>query len=169
MVELLPLTPVSEERDGLDWIRGMYPDFAASCTSDCVSSGWSIQQLAVLATGGHAEKAFDEAKFLPLSVFETSGGDGHSLSNTLWYISTRPTVDTPIALPPPVTTTLPPEPTPLPTIVKTIENVEVILEPNYLITPTPPVAFGVEARNGDLAVRIGDYREIIATPEAAEE
>ena len=110
-IQLLPLTPSSEERDGLDWIRSMYSDFSASCTGDCVSSGWSIQQIAVLATGGHFVDAFDKTNALPDGAFESSGGNGHSRSNTLWYISTRPDVEDPISVPPaPAPFTPPPAP-----------------------------------------------------------
>jgi len=34
-------------------------------------------------------------------VFDSAGGDGHSMTNTLWYISTRPKVETPLDLNPP--------------------------------------------------------------------
>ncbi|MEM8857900.1 MAG: hypothetical protein AAGD96_06245 [Chloroflexota bacterium] len=63
---------------------------------------------------------------------------------------------------------LPPEPTPLPTVVKTIEDIEVVLEPNYILTPTPPVEFGIEASSGDLAVRVGNQWRILATPQVDE-
>ncbi len=35
---------------------------------------------------------------LPESVFESAGGSGHSLSNTLWYIYTRPSPNVPYDL-----------------------------------------------------------------------
>lgn len=76
-IQLLPLTAASEQRDDPEWIRAMYADFAASCVTDCASSGWSIQQLAALATGGQADTAFEQAMALPSSVFETPGGHGH--------------------------------------------------------------------------------------------
>uniref|UniRef100_A0A7S3L7Q4 glucan endo-1,3-beta-D-glucosidase n=1 Tax=Amphora coffeiformis TaxID=265554 RepID=A0A7S3L7Q4_9STRA len=113
-IQLLPLTPVSEQRDGLDWIRSMYSDFSSSCTGDCVSSGWSIQDIAVLATGGHFDDALDKVNALPDGAFETSGGNGHSRSNTLWWISTRPDVEDPISvLPVPAPTSLPAPTAPL--------------------------------------------------------
>ncbi|MFK7804803.1 MAG: hypothetical protein AB8G95_24435 [Anaerolineae bacterium] len=65
-----------------------------------------------------------------------------------------------------VNVNLPPDPTPIPiqpTRVVEIEGHEVILIPNYIKTPTPPVAFGIEADSGDLGVRIGNQWGIIAT------
>jgi hypothetical protein len=35
---------------------------------------------------------------LPKSVFESAGGNGHSRSNTLWYLATRPQIDDPLPL-----------------------------------------------------------------------
>lgn len=102
-IQLLPITPISEERDGVEWVRRVYPDIASSCTDECVSSGWSIQKLALLATGGHSDLAFEEAKGLISDVFDTPGGNGHSMTNTLWYIATRPTdeIIQPVPIPPP--------------------------------------------------------------------
>ena len=61
---------------------------------------------------------------------------------------------------------IPDPPQPMPTRVVVVEGVEVILEPNYIPTPTPPVAFGIEAASGDLAVRVGQNWNLVATPEA---
>lgn len=55
-------------------------------------------QFAMLAVVGHRDVALEKAKGLPPSVFESSGGNGHSLTNTLWYIATRPQVAEPLAL-----------------------------------------------------------------------
>ena len=63
---------------------------------------------------------------------------------------------------------IPPAPTPQPTIVKIIENVEVVLEPNYILTPTPVAAFGIESTSGDLGIRVGNQWRILATPEPEE-
>lgn len=78
----------------------MYPLFAQSCEESpgCTEQGWSILQYAVLATVGHRELE------IPKDSFSSAGGSGHSLSNTLWYIATRP--DTvPLDLENPSTTT----------------------------------------------------------------
>jgi len=96
----MPLTSVSERRDSLKWVQQMYPPFAESCNSDrnCEEQGWSILQYAMLATVGHRNLAAEKVNKLPSSVFESAGGNGHSLTNTLWYIATRPTVDEPLLL-----------------------------------------------------------------------
>ena len=99
-IQLLPLTPISEARDGLDWSKSMYASFADSCVRNegCRESGWKVLQLAMLATVGHKQLALDGAQDLHKAVFEDPGGNGHSLSNTLWYISTRPKVQNPLPL-----------------------------------------------------------------------
>jgi hypothetical protein len=73
----------------------MLVPFAATCHAGCVASGWSVQVLAILATVGHKDLAVEETQKLPPSVFETPGGNGHSQTNTIWYISTRPEIDAP--------------------------------------------------------------------------
>lgn len=99
-IQLLPITPVSEHRDGVVWLGEMYPSFANTCAAnkDCEENGWSLLQLASLATIGYSDEAFKGAQALSPSVFASAGGNGHSLTNTLWYIATRPIVDDPIKL-----------------------------------------------------------------------
>jgi Glycosyl hydrolase family 81 C-terminal domain len=99
-IQLLPLTPISEYRDTLTWSKEMYHILAESCGSDpeCTSNGWSVVQLAMLATVGHQEESAEIANALSLDVFESAGGNGHSLSNSLWYFATRPAVKKPLAL-----------------------------------------------------------------------
>jgi len=91
-IQLLPLTPVSERRDSLDWITQLYPSFDESCRTapDCKTEGWGILQHAVLATVGHPDMAIEYAEDLPKEAYTTAGGNGHSLTNTIWYYSTRP-------------------------------------------------------------------------------
>lgn len=60
---------------------------------------------------------------------------------------------------------LPDAPPPMPTRVVVVEGKEVILKPNYIPTPTPSVEFGIEASSGDLAVRIGQNWNLVATPD----
>lgn len=78
----------------------MYETLAESCESrtDCTDSGWKILQIAALASVGYREKAAEQAIGLQPKVFEDPGGNGHSLSNTLWYIATRPIIESPIPL-----------------------------------------------------------------------
>ena len=99
-IQLLPITPISEFRDTLPWSKEMYHIFAESCGSDpeCTNNGWSIIQLAILATVGHQEDSAAIANALAPDVFESAGGNGHSLSNSLWYFATRPIVEKPLAL-----------------------------------------------------------------------
>ena len=99
-IQLLPLTPVSERRDSDQWIRQLYPTFVESCDSDtvCEREGWSILLFAVLAELGHQNLAMEKALALSDDVFESAGGSGHSLTNTLWYISSRPSPSVPFNL-----------------------------------------------------------------------
>ncbi|CAJ1946260.1 unnamed protein product [Cylindrotheca closterium] len=97
-IQLLPLTPVSELRDDVEWSKEMLPPFSSSCDVSCRTSGWSVGVLAILATVGHKGIAFEQAIELPDSSFEGPAGGGHSRSNTLWHISTRPDVDEPLLL-----------------------------------------------------------------------
>ncbi len=99
-IQLLPLTPISEDRDDIQWMNSIYEPFTNSCANnfDCTESGWSILQLAVLATVGYASEASLKMKELPDEAFENAGGNGHSRSNTLWYIATRPEIKNPIPI-----------------------------------------------------------------------
>jgi hypothetical protein len=99
-IQQLPVTPVSEHRDDLDWAMEVYPEFAESCegSTDCTDSGWSVLQVSMLATVGHPMLALDQALAMPVGNFDGAAGDGHSLSNTIWYIATRPDVAHPLRL-----------------------------------------------------------------------
>jgi Glycosyl hydrolase family 81 C-terminal domain len=99
-IQLLPITPVSELRDTTEWAKEAYPDYSQSCeaTEDCTGSGWSVLQISMLATVGHPKLAMERALAMPKGNFDGAAGDGHSLSNTLWYIATRPDVAYPLRL-----------------------------------------------------------------------
>ena len=56
----------------------------------CTNEGWSITVLTLHATLGDVHKAWAGVDKLSDDVFTTAGGNGHSRSNTLWYIATRP-------------------------------------------------------------------------------
>jgi hypothetical protein len=92
--------------------RQLYPTFSKSCeeNADCTEQGWSILQYAILATVGHRQLALKKILGIPKRAFESAGGCGHSLSNSLWYASTRPDV-IPLDLENP-STTIDTEPTP---------------------------------------------------------
>jgi hypothetical protein len=55
-----------------------------------VSEGWSILVYTSLATIGNWKEAWEGIKSLDSSVFDSAGANGHSITNTLWYIATRP-------------------------------------------------------------------------------
>lgn len=97
-IQLLPLTTIAENRDAnQDWLQEMYQPLADSCVADasCTTHGWSVLQLAMLASVGHADAATEQARFIPDSAFDSAGGNGHSRTNTLHYFATRPRVEEP--------------------------------------------------------------------------
>ena len=55
----------------------------------CVDNGWSIVQAGLLAETGKIEDVMEMAFEIPEEVFVSDGGCGNSLTNTLWFISTR--------------------------------------------------------------------------------
>lgn len=93
-IQLLPLTPIAEERDNPDWARLLYPVYQQSCKDApddfCVENGWSIVQTGLCATAS-GKDCLEQALSIPPAVYETDGGMGNSLSNTIWFIATRPT------------------------------------------------------------------------------
>jgi len=100
-IQLLPLTAVSEQRDSKEWSKELYVSFAESCDAhfdDCKDNGWSILVLAILATVGHRDEAIQKAMKIPTEAFTSAGGNGHSLTNTLWYLATRPELDDPLVI-----------------------------------------------------------------------
>jgi Glycosyl hydrolase family 81 C-terminal domain len=101
-IQLLPITAISEQRDELTWSKEAYHSFAESCSSipDCTNSGWSVLQVALLATVGHSRLASKKAVLIPSSAYDSPGGNGHSLTNLLWYIATRSPLDDPLLLTP---------------------------------------------------------------------
>ena len=96
-IQLLPLTPVCERRDDPEWASMLYPKYKDACADAgdfCVENGWSILQAGLLATSGDTKGALKEALAVPAFVFETQGGMGNSLTNTIWYVATRKPVET---------------------------------------------------------------------------
>lgn len=94
-IQLLPMTPISEQRDDHKWLKSLYSSLTASCLRDdgCRLSGWRILQLCVLASvGNNKEPALDGVWQIPDETFDDPGGNGHSRTNTIWYIATRPEV-----------------------------------------------------------------------------
>jgi len=100
-IQMLPLTPISAYRDDTRWLAELYKPYAESCEADrgCEEGGWSVLQLGILAAVGHMDLAKERCLALSADIFTSAGGNGHSRSNTLWYISTRPNNTEPITLP----------------------------------------------------------------------
>ena len=91
-IQLMPLTAIGEIRDDPVWATDLYPLYKKSCEvagDFCVDNGWSILQTGLLATTGKREEALKQALAIPSDVFDSLGGVGNSMSNTIWYISTR--------------------------------------------------------------------------------
>ena len=95
-IQLMPLTAVAERRDNPEWVKLVYPIYNKSCkaadeNSDgfCSDNGWSIIQFGLLAEIGETDKALEMASELDEKVYLSDGGCGNSLSNTIWFISTR--------------------------------------------------------------------------------
>jgi ABC-type proline/glycine betaine transport system permease subunit len=56
----------------------------------CIEQGWSIIAYTSQAILGQWKEAWEGVQALDPSVYDSAGGNGHSLTNTLWYIATRP-------------------------------------------------------------------------------
>lgn len=94
-IQLLPFTPAAAERDQQAWVKEMLPPFQASCDADatCKEQGWSILVYMSMATIGNWEAARKGVLSLSDDVYEGAGGNGHSKSNALWWIATRPSAN----------------------------------------------------------------------------
>ena len=94
-IQLIPLTAVAEQRDSIEWVTKVLPVYKKACEKAnknenfCDSNGWSIVTAALLAETGRVDDALEMASLIPKSVFKSQGGDGNSLTNTLWFIATR--------------------------------------------------------------------------------
>eukprot|EP00808_Paulinella_micropora_P016624 g81737.t1 len=94
-IQLMPLTVASGARDDPNWVKQMLPDFSESCLKDalCMHEGWSVLVYASQATIGQWREAWKGVMSLDASVFNSAGGNGHSRSNSLWFVGTRPDPD----------------------------------------------------------------------------
>lgn len=95
-IQMLPFTPISEARDSPAWLKSMYSAFEESCLTDakCYETGWRVTQLAMQGAVGQQSSALKSLQGLDEGVFSDPGGNGHSRSNTIWYIATRPEIGT---------------------------------------------------------------------------
>lgn len=58
---------------------------------DCKNSGWAVLVYTCLSySGQHWKEAWAGIDRLDEEAFLDAGGNGHSVTNSLWYISTRP-------------------------------------------------------------------------------
>jgi len=91
-IQLMPFTPVSEERDDPAWAADLYPLYKEACEEAgefCVKNGWIILQAGLAAETGRSQEAMEQLLSIDAKVFDSLGGVGNSLSNTIWFISTR--------------------------------------------------------------------------------
>lgn len=54
-----------------------------------MKEGWSVLLYTSAATLGRWEEAWAGINALPEETFDKAGANGHSRSNSLWYIATR--------------------------------------------------------------------------------
>lgn len=95
-IQLMPFTPVAEQRDDPVWAGKLYPLYDEACEAArdfCIDNGWSIMQAGLCAEAGDQDEALEQALAIPPKVFDSLGGLGNSLSNMIWFVSTRRTVD----------------------------------------------------------------------------
>jgi len=93
-IQMIPFTPVAERRDDPEWAAQIYPIYKENCDAiqRCEDDGWSIIECGLYATAGYRKEALEQAQNIPDGAFNSLGGNGQSLTNTIWYISTRPEV-----------------------------------------------------------------------------
>lgn len=91
-IQLLPITPISEAVYDVDWVQEFYPSLAKSCEADdrCAEQGWSILQYTSESVLGQRQKALENSLKLTDRSFTSAGGNGQSMTNTIWFIATRP-------------------------------------------------------------------------------
>lgn len=56
---------------------------------DCEVQGWSVLVYHADASIGNWKNAWKDLNSLNLTVYEQAGGNGHSRTNSLWWIATR--------------------------------------------------------------------------------
>lgn len=90
-IQLLPITAIAGQRDDVSWTKEMLPLLTESCMTDphCEEQGWSVLVFTSLATIGRWREGWAGVAALDDSIYQSAGGNGHSKSNTLWYIATR--------------------------------------------------------------------------------
>jgi hypothetical protein len=56
----------------------------------CMKEGWAVLIYTSMAVVGQWREAWEAVSQIDRSVYDSAGANGHSLTNTLWYIATRP-------------------------------------------------------------------------------
>ncbi|GAB5362024.1 hypothetical protein AAMO2058_000762700 [Amorphochlora amoebiformis] len=89
-IQTLPVTPASEMYLTKPWSKTAAKLFESTCGGACYTDGW-ITFLCLLKAVNDDQDAWSCAEKLHDSVFagEAAGGNGNSLSNTLYWIATR--------------------------------------------------------------------------------
>eukprot|EP00455_Lapot_gusevi_P041042 TRINITY_DN4718_c0_g1_i1.p1 TRINITY_DN4718_c0_g1~~TRINITY_DN4718_c0_g1_i1.p1 ORF type:complete len:148 (+),score=45.19 TRINITY_DN4718_c0_g1_i1:118-561(+) len=92
-IQTIPNTPISEYLLRSDWVTEEYPVFSKACDSDggCATGGWNILVYLSQAVVDKAS-AWANVKKLPDSLFDNNlpGANGHSRTNTYYFVATRP-------------------------------------------------------------------------------
>jgi len=90
-IQTLPVTFASEDILTPKWASKAAELFESTCGGSCDTDGW-ITFLCMLQAVNDKSKGWDCAQKLDSGVFdgEAAGGNGNSLSNTLYWIATRP-------------------------------------------------------------------------------
>jgi len=93
-IQLMPTTPIAEQRDDPQWLHEMFPHFLTECRTRplCYEGGWSLVLTMTRAAICDWQGAYDEIKRFNQTGFSNQdlGGNGQSLTNSLWWIGTRP-------------------------------------------------------------------------------
>ena len=91
-IQLIPVTPIAEQRDESGWLAEMAPYFTAACLDNvfCHGSGWAVLMHILQGSLCNWKAAAAGIQALREDVFYDYGGNGHSRSNSLWWIATRP-------------------------------------------------------------------------------
>lgn len=92
-IQQIPYTPVSEAVLSLDWVTVEFPEFKKACDGNaaCVTNGWKWMvclEQAMVDTAGAMTclDSLDDGAF----ANSNAGGNGNSLTNSFYWIATRP-------------------------------------------------------------------------------
>jgi endo-1,3(4)-beta-glucanase len=94
-IQIMPITAVSETLLERDWIKAVAGPYRQACTNDktCSTQGWMSNVIAAEAASGYTDLSLQAVKDVDAMQdveFVSAGGNGHSRTNLLWWIATRP-------------------------------------------------------------------------------